>query len=240
MMMVRLARAARQVGPMQAARRLPGRSAQVAVAWRPHPASCRVRPGRHAVWPTGWQSPHAETLPATATGYRGPRIGPAGCETVPAPCASRGCARRRGARTSCPRRCRASPAAGHWPVRTARNACCDAGAAMQKRMKIHPSLSASRLWGRHGSTRCSKLADKPGFGGGGPGHPECEALGRTAAATRTANRHAACLPGRSPGPQIARRLRPLARRALITARPPRVFMRTRKPWVRLRRVTEGW
>lgn len=40
--------------------------------------------------------------------------------------------------------------------------------------------------------------------------------------------------------QTARRLRPLARRALITARPPRVFMRTRKPWVRLRRVTEGW
>lgn len=38
----------------------------------------------------------------------------------------------------------------------------------------------------------------------------------------------------------ARRLRPLARRALITARPPRVFMRTKKPWVRLRRVTEGW
>ena len=29
-------------------------------------------------------------------------------------------------------------------------------------------------------------------------------------------------------------------RALITARPPRVFMRTRKPWVRARRVLEGW
>ena len=42
------------------------------------------------------------------------------------------------------------------------------------------------------------------------------------------------------GPQTARRLRPLARRALITLRPPAVFMRTRKPWVRLRRVTEGW
>lgn len=37
----------------------------------------------------------------------------------------------------------------------------------------------------------------------------------------------------------ARRLRPLARRALMTARPPRVFMRTRKPCVRLRRATEG-
>ena len=225
---------------MQVARRMPGRSAQVAVAWRPHPASCRVRPGRRAVWPTGWQSPHAEILPAAATGYRDPRIGPAGCETVPVPCASPDCARRHVAQTSCPRRCPAWPAAGHWPARTARNACCDAGAAKQKRMKIHPSLSASRLWERHGSTRWSKLADKPGFGGGGPGHPECEALDRTTGATGTANRHAACHPGRSPGPQIARRLRPLARRALITARPPRVFMRTRKPWVRLRRVTEGW
>jgi hypothetical protein len=36
------------------------------------------------------------------------------------------------------------------------------------------------------------------------------------------------------------RARPLARRARITARPPRVRMRTRKPCVRLRRTTEGW
>jgi len=33
--------------------------------------------------------------------------------------------------------------------------------------------------------------------------------------------------------------RPLARRALITARPPLVFIRARKPWVRLRLTTEG-
>ena len=39
--------------------------------------------------------------------------------------------------------------------------------------------------------------------------------------------------------QTARRLRPLARRALITARPPRVFMRTRKPCVRARRTLEA-
>ena len=26
----------------------------------------------------------------------------------------------------------------------------------------------------------------------------------------------------------------------MTARPPRVFMRTRKPWVRLRLTTDGW
>ena len=40
--------------------------------------------------------------------------------------------------------------------------------------------------------------------------------------------------------QTPSRFRPLARRARMIERPPRVFMRTRKPWVRLRRVTEGW
>jgi hypothetical protein len=38
----------------------------------------------------------------------------------------------------------------------------------------------------------------------------------------------------------ARRLRPLARRAAITARPPRVFMRVKKPCVRARLTLEGW
>lgn len=38
----------------------------------------------------------------------------------------------------------------------------------------------------------------------------------------------------------ARRLRPLARRAAMTARPPRVFMRVRKPCVRARLTLEGW
>jgi len=40
--------------------------------------------------------------------------------------------------------------------------------------------------------------------------------------------------------QTANRLRPLARLALMTARPPRVFMRTKKPCVRARRVFDGW
>ena len=40
--------------------------------------------------------------------------------------------------------------------------------------------------------------------------------------------------------QTDRRARPLARRALMTARPPRVFMRSRKPCVRARRVLDGW
>ena len=31
-----------------------------------------------------------------------------------------------------------------------------------------------------------------------------------------------------------------ARRALMTARPPRDFIRTRKPWVRARRTFEAW
>lgn len=45
---------------------------------------------------------------------------------------------------------------------------------------------------------------------------------------------------RLPGVQTARRLRPLARRLLMTLRPPRLFMRTRKPWVRARRIFDGW
>jgi hypothetical protein len=36
-----------------------------------------------------------------------------------------------------------------------------------------------------------------------------------------------------------RRRRPLARRLRSTARPPRVPLRTRKPWRRARRVFEG-
>ena len=46
--------------------------------------------------------------------------------------------------------------------------------------------------------------------------------------------------GRRRDPQTARRLRPLARRALMTARPPRDFIRTRNPWVRARRTLEAW
>ena len=45
---------------------------------------------------------------------------------------------------------------------------------------------------------------------------------------------------RSKTAQTANRLRPLARLALMMARPPRVFIRTKKPWVRARRVFEGW
>jgi hypothetical protein len=43
-----------------------------------------------------------------------------------------------------------------------------------------------------------------------------------------------------PPRQALRRALPLARRALMTARPPRVFMRARKPWVRLRLISLGW
>jgi hypothetical protein len=44
----------------------------------------------------------------------------------------------------------------------------------------------------------------------------------------------------APAVQTASRARPFARRARSTARPPRVRIRTRKPCVRLRRVTDGW
>jgi hypothetical protein len=40
--------------------------------------------------------------------------------------------------------------------------------------------------------------------------------------------------------QTAIRLRPLRRRALSTARPPRVFIRVKKPWVLWRRRLLGW
>jgi hypothetical protein len=40
--------------------------------------------------------------------------------------------------------------------------------------------------------------------------------------------------------QTLSRARPFARRARITAAPERVRMRTRKPWVRFRRMTDGW
>jgi hypothetical protein len=40
--------------------------------------------------------------------------------------------------------------------------------------------------------------------------------------------------------QTASRARPFARRARMTARPPRVRIRTRNPWVRFLFMTEGW
>ena len=42
------------------------------------------------------------------------------------------------------------------------------------------------------------------------------------------------------GAQALRRARPRARRALITARPPRVRILARNPWVRLRLISLGW
>ena len=42
------------------------------------------------------------------------------------------------------------------------------------------------------------------------------------------------------GYTLVKRLRPFERREFKTPRPPRVFMRTKKPWVRLRRITDGW
>jgi len=47
------------------------------------------------------------------------------------------------------------------------------------------------------------------------------------------------LPESLSAPQTPRRSRPFARRARITALPPRVRMRTRNPCVRLRRTTDG-
>ena len=41
-------------------------------------------------------------------------------------------------------------------------------------------------------------------------------------------------------PQAESRLRPLARRAAMTLRPPTVSIRARNPWRRLRTIFEGW
>jgi hypothetical protein len=46
--------------------------------------------------------------------------------------------------------------------------------------------------------------------------------------------------GGSMGDQTARRTRPFERRAESTLRPPTVLIRARKPWVRLRLMTDGW
>jgi len=43
-----------------------------------------------------------------------------------------------------------------------------------------------------------------------------------------------------PGSQVDRRTRPFARRAISILRPPRVDIRTRKPWVRARFSRLGW
>jgi hypothetical protein len=42
------------------------------------------------------------------------------------------------------------------------------------------------------------------------------------------------------GVETARRFRLFARRRFRMARPPRVFIRARKPWPRLRRIRLGW
>ena len=84
-------------------------------------------------------------------------------------------------------------------------------------------------------------------GGGAP--PACLQNGRELAAlqnaaifpqARAAQGHAAAGLSLGCAAQAARRCRPLARRRLITSRPPRDRMRTRKPWVLLRRRLFGW
>src|SRR5574338_750751 len=69
-------------------------------------------------------------------------------------------------------------------------------------------------------------------------HPCC-VIGRHRGGADRVARPAAAPAAPRPSPQTARRWRPLARRAARTLRPPLVRERTRKPWVRLRRTTEG-
>src|SRR5436190_1062982 len=53
-------------------------------------------------------------------------------------------------------------------------------------------------------------------------------------------RQHAAPPERTPAAQADRRARPLARREVMMARPARVRMRSRKPWVFARRRLFGW
>jgi hypothetical protein len=100
-----------------------------------------------------------------------------------------------------------------------------------------------------------------GTPGGGHGQPFCRRAHRRTATRRENRRELLRAPQalRTPEPpasgrprvigmhdirrawrrQAARRLRPLARRAAMTARPPRERMRTRKPCVRARFTLEG-
>src|SRR5262249_39088070 len=63
---------------------------------------------------------------------------------------------------------------------------------------------------------------------------ECAPPRKPVATARAHHRTAGC------ARQGVRRLRPLARRAASTLRPPTVFILARKPCVRLRLTTEGW
>ena len=84
--------------------------------------------------------------------------------------------------------------------------------------------------GRHGKHlyvsrfQAAPLSEQPGKGRGS---------GESLAAVR-ADRGCAVLTN-----YTASRARPLARRARNTLRPPAVFILLRKPWVRLRRTTDG-
>jgi hypothetical protein len=78
-------------------------------------------------------------------------------------------------------------------------------------------------------------ACRPGVGAGDPTQAEGPASAGTSSGQRLEGATVADRPGQAP-----RRLRPRARRALSTARPPRVRIRPRKPCVLLRRRLLGW
>jgi hypothetical protein len=89
----------------------------------------------------------------------------------------------------------------------------------------HPSVPVSRR--RAGPATTGRRALRAGWSNGSP--PSCSA-GRRAAAPVTSGVEA----------QADSSERPLRRRAARMARPARVLIRRRKPWVRLRRRRLGW
>ncbi len=177
-----------------------------AVAWPLRRAGWRFPPRMPFGPPRASQIPRAETWLAGAAARRAPPGAHGAGGTAHAPCASPGCAQPRAARTSCRPPRQAGLPDGHWRARRARNAGCAAGAAKQKRMKTHPSLLASRLWGRHGLTRWVTLVSageyycwrKSGAPRQAAGRPEAEAVGIDGHAARL--RYAAAGAGRAVRP----------------------------------------
>lgn len=103
---------------------------------------------------------------------------------------------------------------------------------------------AGQLFFRDGQTQARMLAMVGARQQGEIGVADLERPGEDApeisgCGEPVAPREAFALLGVDGTPQTDRRLRPLARRAFSTLRPPRVLMRARNPWVRARLILLG-
>lgn len=146
---------------------------------------------------------------------------------------------------------------------TRRRPSATAAAESRRRTPPGSSAGAENARARCVETRCDRPnGEESGCSRRDQAAPHCRACGRTptranrpfafspaGAAGRRCCRRAwppsgsgqdGALKGKTEPRQTASRARPLARRARRTLRPPTVFIRARKPCVRLRLTTEGW